>query len=122
MPLARFTLTTRPFDNGNPGQFVILDCHTQSVVKTCNTQDEDAAWVEIRRFNELYNSLPKAMKITVQPDENDLAFKSQLKEVFEHDTNWVKEHIGVHELNTKAYISWLEYQLYLTQKSLIGSK
>jgi hypothetical protein len=52
--LKRFTLTTRPFNNGMPGQFVILDCDTQQVVAICVSQVEEEAWEEVRNYNADY--------------------------------------------------------------------
>ena len=52
--LKRFTLTTRPFSNGMPGQFVILDCDTQQVVAICVSQVEEKAWEEVRNYNAYY--------------------------------------------------------------------
>jgi hypothetical protein len=54
MKLSRFTLTTRPFDNGMPGQFVILDCDTQLVVAKCKSQVEEKAWEEVKEYNSQY--------------------------------------------------------------------
>lgn len=52
--LKRFTLTTRPFSNGMPGQFVILDCDTQQVVAICASQVEKEAWEEVKEYNKIY--------------------------------------------------------------------
>ena len=49
--LQRYTLTTRPFPNGMPGQFVVFNCDTQEVVATCPTQIEIDAWKYVRKYN-----------------------------------------------------------------------
>jgi len=54
MKLPRYTLTTRPFSNGNPGQFVIIDCDTQLIVAKCLSQIEEKAWQEVKLYNKLF--------------------------------------------------------------------
>lgn len=51
----RFTLTTRPFDNGKPGQFVLFDCDLQLVITKIPTQIEQDAWTFVARYNCIYD-------------------------------------------------------------------
>ena len=44
---------------------------------------------------------------------NDLEFRKQLPTIFQHFTNWNKDK----KENTREYINWLTYQLYLFYKN-----